>query len=537
MADQYKFNPLTGKLDIASPIPMASALTAGATEGSIIFVDAFGKFNQDNAHLYWKYGNSYLGLGTNDPQGPLDVRGTYADGALAARITNSSNSSAASAVWRAINDAGTLSEVGTGSSGRTDLLAGCMYLYASAGGTTFYNGDSNPFRWTIGGTDTGSKVMELDSTGKLTTKKVVLNGSSSGAVTITPAATAGTWTFKLPTSAGDPDQVLTTDGSGNTSWVDLPSGGGGAAAIGDSVGSSTAGSVLFVDGSNDLAQDNSNFYWDATNHRLGLGTTTPSAPLDISGSANGASIRGNTYNADSNGTAAWRSTNDASRFAEFGFAGSGVGGALQNKAYVFSNTGGLAFQNGDASSFHFWINGSEKATLDANGQLGLGTSSPQGPLDLVKTASGDSVDVRVRNLASDGVAAIRAVSDANAGNFCFFGYGGSGRGDGLADRGFIYAQNGGFNLSVAGSNTFEVTIGGIGTSDRALEIDGNKNVVIGNGALSTSATDGFFYADSCAGTPSGTPTTKSGRIPVVIDSSNSKLYAYIGGAWKSVTLS
>lgn len=61
-------------------------------------------------------------------------------------------------------------------------------------------------------------------------------------------------------------------------------------------------------------------------------------------------------------------------------------------------------------------------------------------------------------------------------------------------------------------------------------------LIVGSAALATNATDGFLYADSCAGTPTGTPTSQTGTIPLIIDSSNSKLYAYIGGAWKSVTL-
>lgn len=44
------------------------------------------------------------------------------------------------------------------------------------------------------------------------------------------------------------------------------------AGIGDPVLGGTAGSVLFLDGSANLAQDNANLYWDDTNNRLGIGT-------------------------------------------------------------------------------------------------------------------------------------------------------------------------------------------------------------------------------------------------------------------------
>lgn len=51
-------------------------------------------------------------------------------------------------------------------------------------------------------------------------------------------------------------------------------------------------------------------------------------------------------------------------------------------------------------------------------------------------------------------------------------------------------------------------------------------------ALATTATDGFLYIPTCAGTPTGTPTAHTGAAPLVIDSTNNKLYAYIGGAWQ-----
>ncbi len=51
------------------------------------------------------------------------------------------------------------------------------------------------------------------------TNSIGLYGSSSGVVTFKPSANAGTWTLTLPTSAGSNGQVLTTNGSGTTSWA------------------------------------------------------------------------------------------------------------------------------------------------------------------------------------------------------------------------------------------------------------------------------------------------------------------------------
>lgn len=50
-------------------------------------------------------------------------------------------------------------------------------------------------------------------------------GSTSGKVTLQPAAAAGTWTMTLPTSGGTSGYVLSTNGSGVTSWI-APSSGG-----------------------------------------------------------------------------------------------------------------------------------------------------------------------------------------------------------------------------------------------------------------------------------------------------------------------
>lgn len=61
---------------------------------------------------------------------------------------------------------------------------------------------------------------------------------------------------------------------------------------------------------------------------------------------------------------------------------------------------------------------------------------------------------------------------------------------------------------------------------------GTQTVIIGNAALGTTATDGFLYIPTCAGTPTGVPTTFTGRIPMIFDTTNSQFWFYAGGAWK-----
>ena len=45
-----------------------------------------------------------------------------------------------------------------------------------------------------------------------------MDGATSGVVTVTVAAVAGTWTFTLPPDAGTAGEQLQTNGSGVTTW-------------------------------------------------------------------------------------------------------------------------------------------------------------------------------------------------------------------------------------------------------------------------------------------------------------------------------
>ncbi len=63
------------------------------------------------------------------------------------------------------------------------------------------------------------------------------------------------------------------------------------------------------------------------------------------------------------------------------------------------------------------------------------------------------------------------------------------------------------------------------------------SVIIGAGQLADNATDGFLYIPgTTSGAPTGTPTTQSGRHPIVVDDTNNRLYVWNGSAWKYATL-
>lgn len=80
---------------------------------------------------------------------------------------------------------------------------------------------------------------------------------------------------------------------------------------------------------------------------------------------------------------------------------------------------------------------------------------------------------------------------------------------------------------------FLTTPDGTDAAVERMRITSEGNIVVGLAALLTNAANGFVYVPTCAGAPSGTPTDYTGRSPIVIDTSNNRLYFYSSGAWRN----
>jgi hypothetical protein len=83
-----------------------------------------------------------------------------------------------------------------------------------------------------------------------------------------------------------------------------------------------------------------------------------------------------------------------------------------------------------------------------------------------------------------------------------------------------------------GRLVFSTTADGSSSVTERMRIDNAGNVRVGTAALATTATNGFLYVPTCAGLPTGIPTAITGLAPIVVDSTNNKLYFYSGGAWR-----
>ncbi len=84
----------------------------------------------------------------------------------------------------------------------------------------------------------------------------------------------------------------------------------------------------------------------------------------------------------------------------------------------------------------------------------------------------------------------------------------------------------------AGSGGFKVIVWSDGSNWLVIGASENNSTVVGNAAIATTATNGFLYIPTCAGPPTGTPTTVTGFVPLVFDTTNSQFWIYAGGGWK-----
>lgn len=110
-----------------------------------------------------------------------------------------------------------------GGSGTVNSGTAGRFAFYSSTGTAV--SDNPRLSEATGNTLTYSGAGGLDLTGSTDSGQIQLSGATSGTVTLSVMDAAGTYTFKLPDSAGNSGQVLTTDGTGETSWT-TPSTGG-----------------------------------------------------------------------------------------------------------------------------------------------------------------------------------------------------------------------------------------------------------------------------------------------------------------------
>jgi hypothetical protein len=201
------------------------------------------------------------------------------------------------------------------------------------------------------------------------------------------------------------------------------------------------------------------------------------------------------------------------------------------------NTGGIynTYIGGQAGSLN---NGNSNVAIGLNAMLSSTSASAnvavgQSALNACTTGANNTaigVNSGITISTGDGNSVIGANSsaDLSAGYFnSAFGYN-TGRGITTGSNNTILGSNV-TGLAAGLSNTVIIADG---SGLKRIVSDANESITLGKASLATTATDGFVYIPTCAGVPTGTPTAKTGFAPLVIDSTNNKMYCYAGGAWR-----
>ena len=283
--------------DITGVLSVTNGGTGTATQftpGSLVFAGASGVYTQDNVSLFFDDSTNRLGIGTATPGAMLDVYGTSNEIRLSYDTANYSSLSAGSNgeltivgtgatdsalvigdglemdtlvqfdgsaqdFYFGLDDTDDILKIGTGSVvGTTPILS------ITAAGNVGIGDDSPSALFTVGTAD----ALQINASGQITAGTWMGSaiGAGYGGTGIDTSAATGVPTIATGTWSVSSSLGVTTGGTGTTTEF-------------------TPGSIVFAGASGIYAQDNTNFFFDDTNDRLGIGTATPSYVLDVSGAS------------------------------------------------------------------------------------------------------------------------------------------------------------------------------------------------------------------------------------------------------------
>lgn len=180
---------------------------------------------------------------------------------------------------------------------------------------------------------------------------------------------------------GTVNQIVVTDnGAGNTVVLSTPQNIHTAATpifAGLTLSALTSGSILFAGTGGIISQDNSNFFWDVSNHRLGINSVSPVVSLSNSSS----NITDESGNGIANTGLLWSVNGGAY------IAGIYAGGLNQSNAGV-ANASGLLINirniNSGSKILTLNSNGTDRFVVQGDGKVGVGTNSPSTLLEIGK---------------------------------------------------------------------------------------------------------------------------------------------------------
>lgn len=351
-----------------------------------------------------------------------------------------------------------------------------------------------------------SAALQLGVASTTTGSLVFRNATNANTATINSGVSTGNFTLTLPVDDGTPSQFLQTDGSGVTSWqtVNTDIQVGTTAITGG-----TSGAIPF-NGAGVYQEDATQLFWDNTNNRLGVGTASPTLPLEVSGSGLTVELTSSTastgINYKASGGADFTIGRDATstNFVVYDNANSNRRLSLTNTSLDL-----LSLGNGSSAVLSFSNTNNTIGT-----QIGISTTTDFQIYDNVSSASrlfmnttGDvAIGTGTSPSARIDVEGSGSTPSSNTAEF----HNSTGTSNSLVIRDDI---NWGFGINSWGTDAVKVLSMGSGTAPTTSPTDAfqlySADISAGNAALFTRAEGGEIYS---IGTEFGTQSNSALNI-------------------------
>ena len=279
---------------------------------------------------------------------PVTQGGTGANNAPSAR-TNLGATGIGSALFTAVTAASARSTISAAVSGANNDITSLSGLTTPL---SVPQGGSGVATLTANGVVLGNGASALSATAVGTTGQVLV-GNTGAAPSWATLTGIGVTSFSAGTTGLTPS-TATTGAITLGGTLGVANGGTGTTTA------FTAGSVVFAGASGVYSQDNANFFWDDTNNRLGIGTTSPGALLHVLG--------GNTrVQATTDGSNGIIQVYDT---------------AASTLLQIYNDSTRANIAVVEAKPMLFYTTNTERLRISATGDVGIGTSSPNGKLEV-----------------------------------------------------------------------------------------------------------------------------------------------------------
>ena len=347
-----------------------------------------------------------VGIGTTSPGAKLDVKDTIRlSGSTSGYVGLKAATNAGSTTFTLPSADGAANQVlktdGSGNLGWMTASSGAVTAVGSFSGTSTANGLSvsgsslslhaadgtNPgavstSAQTFAGAKTFTSDVTVDNQRSLQLREVSASGTEYVGLRA-PSALGSSYTLTLPTADGSANQVLKTDGAGNLSWVSPMS----------LVAAGTSGNVLTSDGSNWVSSSLPVATTAAVGvMRVGTGLAVTSSGIVSTdfGAAAGKVTEGSDKRLNPAPVVA-----DALKLVRQNALGDGYEvitmAGIMGSANVFvqdgNSFGGTAtIGTNDGQALRLETSGTARLSVDATGNVGIGTTSPVNKLSIAGNA-------------------------------------------------------------------------------------------------------------------------------------------------------